>query len=145
MPKSSLIRRALLLCVVVPLSACDENPTGSDVDEILGCEQVAGIDFPSSASGSLTTNDCILGDGSYADFYSFRVSGSSQVTITMRSTQVDSYLLLLSTSGALLDSDDDSLGSGNSLIETTLSAGTYVIAANSFDAGETGSYTLRVE
>jgi hypothetical protein len=145
MPKQFHTRRALLLGGLIALAACEDSPTQSEVDEILGCERVARIGVPANTNGVLSGSDCTLNDGSYVDFYSFRVTGSRQVTITLRSEQFDSYLSLLTSSGSLLDTDDDGGGDLDARITTTLSDGTYVIAANSLSDGETGSYSLRVE
>lgn len=145
MPNRFSFRRALVLCAVASLAACDESPTESEVDDFLGCEQVGSIGVPGSVNGSLTSADCRLDDGSYVDFYAFSVSGSRTVTITQRSSAFDSYLVLLSSNGTVLGSDDDSAGGLDSRVVANLSSGTYVIAANSLDAGETGSYSLRVD
>lgn len=145
MPNRAFFRRALVLCAAASLAACDDSPTDSELDEFQGCDRVEGIGVPGNASGSLTGSDCTLGDGSYVDLYSFRVSGSRSVTITLRSSQFDSFLVLFSSSGTVVDSDDDGAGGLDSRITMNLTAGTYVIAANSLDAGETGTYTLSVD
>lgn len=69
-----------------------------------------------------------------------------RLTITMRSSDFDSYLRI----GALgatesLASDDDSGGNLDSQITVTLpSSGVFVILANTLSEGESGSYTVTV-
>jgi Bacterial pre-peptidase C-terminal domain len=144
MPKP-FIRRALLACALLPLAACEGGVTTPELDEFLGCSRVSGIALPGTVSGSLSADDCAFSDGAYVDFYTIRVSGSRDLAITMTSGSVDSYLVLLTSGGTVLDSNDDNGASVDSRIDTTLSTGTYVIAATSFEGGETGSYSLRVQ
>ena len=86
--------------------------------------------------------------GSYARYYTFTLTGASEVTITLES-DTDPYLYLRSgevKAGAFLHENDD-LAPGtdtNSRIEETLVAGTYTIEATTYSSGETGSFTLTV-
>ena len=85
--------------------------------------------------------------GSYARFYSFTLGQESEVTITLESTDADTYLYLRegeARSGAFLYENDDDGGTSRSTISETLTAGTYTIEATTFGAGETGSFTLTV-
>ena len=89
-------------------------------------------------------------DGSYARYYSFTLDGSREVTITLERTsgEADTYLYLLSgagTDGSVLHSnDDDDGGMSRSRIRETLDAGSYTVEATTYDAGQTGSFTLTV-
>jgi len=82
------------------------------------------------------------------DYYEFTVSSTRDVTISLSSTQFDAVLFLFERASAgVIDLDDDSGGGPfgtDSRIDVTLAAGTYVIAATSFDTGETGSYELLI-
>jgi hypothetical protein len=108
------------------------------------CPVVGSLVRPQTVSGSLSTTDCRLGDGSYADRYQLTISASATVTLTLSSTAFDAYLYLTDASGNVVAEDDDSGGGTNSRISRTLSAGTYYVVANSFSASETGTYTLGV-
>ena len=87
-------------------------------------------------------------EGSYARYYSFTLSESSDVTINLESS-TDTYLYLRAgeaKSGDFLHENDD-VESGvvlNSRIEATLDAGTYTIEATTYYAGETDSFTLTI-
>jgi hypothetical protein len=95
----------------------------------------------STVNGTLTAADCTFQDGTYVDYYSFTLANSRQVTITLRSTQIDAYLALFSSTAALVEDNNNGGGGTDAQIVRTLAAGTYFIAANSFTL-ETGGYTL---
>ncbi|ETR65467.1 MAG: hypothetical protein OMM_14204, partial [Candidatus Magnetoglobus multicellularis str. Araruama] len=82
--------------------------------------------------------------GRYARYYSFTLNSSASVSINLASS-TDPYLFLLQgngTDGSIIDSDDDSAGNRNSLIEKSLSAGTYTIEATTYASGASGSFTV---
>ncbi len=100
-------------------------------------------------NGTLAVTDCFLDDGNFVDLYAFTVTAGQQVSITLDSVAFDAYLYLLAPDGTLLASDDDGGNGTNAQIPTaggflTLGAGTYTIYATSFEAEETGNYTLRL-
>jgi hypothetical protein len=99
-----------------------------------------------ATTGTLQTGDCVLSsDNTLFDVWTFTGVAGQSVTITMDSTAVDSYLILLNPSGGVVDEDDDSNGGNNARITATLpSSGTYEVVTNTFAAGQTGSYTVRV-
>jgi Calx-beta domain-containing protein/pre-peptidase/VCBS repeat protein len=101
-------------------------------------------------NGTLATTDCFLDDGNFVDVYTFTGTANQQVSITLDSIAFDAYLYLLAPNGTLLSSDDDGGGGTDARIPTaggfiTLPTnGTYTIYATSFEAEETGAYTLRL-
>lgn len=97
-------------------------------------------------AGRLTLNSNILpADNSYFDAYSFEGVEGQQVEILMSSNQFDSYLILLAPDGSDLVQDDDGGGNTNARIAITLpTAGTYTVFANSYSAGEVGTYNLQI-
>lgn len=126
------------------VAACDGDPTGS-LPDVFDCSRVSNYTLGSTVNGSLTTSDCVLPvDDSYVDYYRVEVSSGRTVTITMRSNDIDSYLILFDEDGDVVDFDDD--GDPNtqfgSRLDVTLNAGRYYLAANSAFVDETGSYTL---
>lgn len=98
-------------------------------------------------SRQLTATACVNSDdGSFFDGY---ITFSSRpCTITMRSTQMDSYLYLINArTGAVLAQDDDSGGGVDARVSlAACNAGSDVlgIVANTAFVGETGAYTLTV-
>jgi hypothetical protein len=105
---------------------------------------ITATSIGSTVTGTLSASDCALDDGTHFDFYSFTVSSTRTVTITLRSSAFDAYLFLLSADAQVIAQDNDSGGGRDAAISRTLSAGTYVIAANSFNVAD-GSYTLSVQ
>ena len=98
-------------------------------------------------------NDCASQnrDGKYARFYSFQVSGVSNVRIDLDSAdnpEVDTYLYLISGSSAtdtVLEYDDDGGSGRNSRITRELSAGTYTLEATTYGSARTGRFSVAVE
>ncbi|MBS0016569.1 MAG: trypsin-like peptidase domain-containing protein [Arthrospira sp. SH-MAG29] len=84
-------------------------------------------------------------DNSFYNLYTFEGEAGQQVIIDMMSDDFDSYLILLDIDGNELAQDDDGGGNTNARIQVTLpDTGTYTLLANSYQAGETGNYRLRL-
>ena len=87
-------------------------------------------------------------DGSYARFYTFTLSQQSEVTITLESSDADTYLYLReghARSGAHVYENNDHNGStSRSQIVEELAATTYTVEATTWGARETGNFTLTV-
>ena len=81
----------------------------------------------------------------YARFYTFEITEDSNVSISLTSSEQDTYLYLtegVGRDGDLVDENDDVEGT-NSLIEVEdLAAGEYTIEATTFEAGKTGDFKL---
>ena len=88
-------------------------------------------------------------DGSYARFYTFTLSQQSEVTITLESSDADTYLYLReghARSGAHLYENNDHNGStSRSQIVEELAAATYTVEATTWGGRETGNFTLTIE
>lgn len=106
-------------------------------------ETRAEIRIGETIQGTLDPRDIEI-DGSYVDAYDFAGTAGQRVVITLRSDAIDGYLGLFARDD--LDwyvADDDSGEGRNARISTTLPrTGTYVVAATSYEGGETGPYTL---
>lgn len=94
--------------------------------------------------GSLRREDNVLPvDNSFFDIYTFEARAGQQVTIEMSSNEIDSYLILLDTTGQELAQDDDGGQNRNARIQVTLPEnGTYTLLANSAQEQEFGNYLL---
>jgi hypothetical protein len=104
---------------------------------------VTSISCGQTVSGSLSTSDCALIDGSYADFYGFTGTNGQDVTVTMHSNSVNSYLGLLDPNQQDVQENDNGGGGNDARLTYHLnSSGQWVIAAGSYSSGETGPYTL---
>lgn len=109
-----------------PLQPAVELTLGEDVEGVL----------------EASDNRSVVGDGTYADYYLLEVTEPQTVTITLRSSAFDAYLILVGLNAQIVDEDDDSAGGFDALIEFAAEPGIYVIEAASFDFDETGPYTL---
>ncbi|OIP75637.1 MAG: peptidase S1 [Oscillatoriales cyanobacterium CG2_30_44_21] len=91
----------------------------------------------------LTASDNTLPDGSYFKAYQFQGTAGQLVEIEMRGNGIDPYLVLFNAAGQKIAEDDDSAGDKNARIVTTLpTTGKYTIYANSYEVGQTGSFSL---
>jgi serine protease Do len=84
-------------------------------------------------------------DSSYFNAYTFDGKAGQRVEIDMTSSEVDPYIILLAPDGQDLGHDDDGGGGSNARLTIALPAdGTYTVLANTYQAGETGHYSLRL-
>lgn len=100
----------------------------------------------SKINGVFTSQSPVLPmDNSYFDLYTFEGKAGQEVTIEMKSEDIDPYLILLGSNQREIAQDDDGGGNKNARIVVTLPVdGTYYIIANSYDAREEGNYTLEL-
>ncbi len=118
----------------------------------------ATIAVGDTVDASLSTTDCHLDDGTYADGYAIQVTAATNVQIDM-TAGFDTWLALLELlpAGGLVeravndDVDPDDPNDPNDTFDTdsrivfTLQPGAlYFILANSYDANVTGNYQLSV-
>ena len=131
------ILAALLVPAVLSQDECIETLDG---DGTVTGEWSSGCDSSTDAPGS--------GDGSrHARFYTFALEESAEVTITLESSDADTYLYLRegeTKTGTALRSNDDDGSTERSWIREILSDGTYTIEATTYSNGETGDFSLTV-
>lgn len=143
MRKKRGARMVALLAATLLAAGCDDNPFG--VNDFLGCNDVRRIQIPATVDGDLTGSDCRLpDDGTPVDYYTFTLNSARTVVIDMESDDVDSYLILFDEDGFEIDANDNGGFDLDASLVTRLSAGRYVVAANTYE-GERGFYRLYVE
>ena len=98
-------------------------------------------------SGSLSVEDDQTEYGTYYDLYRYDGAQGETLTVTITSSEIDPYLLVLGPDNQVVWEKDDSEGQGFNVHETiTLgTAGQYLIVVTSASAGETGLYELSVQ
>ena len=106
------------------------------------CETAFTIVVGESKNGELLTEDCALDDGSFSDRWSLTLSTPATVRIDLASDAFDPYLLVTNAGGDVIASDDDGGDDDNARVEVTLPAGTFIVWANTFAAGQTGPYAI---
>jgi serine protease Do len=123
-----------------PRAAQARSPFGNKLPEKLALNGPA-------ISGKLTDKSNVLpADNSFFDLYSFEGKAGMQITIEMKSQEIDPYLILLGPNQRQIAQDDDGAGSKNARITVRLPAdGTYTLVANSYEARESGAYTLELK
>lgn len=111
------------------------------------CRETVGADGALSGTWAEGCSSEAPGRG-FARYYTFALTEASDITITLESTDADTYLYLRSgeaTSGDSLHENDDYEGSTErSQIQETLDAGTYTAEATTYGEGETGSFTVTI-
>jgi len=98
--------------------------------------------------GSLSADLPRMDDGSFFSMHSLRLNAGDRVVATMRSSDFDSYLLLMIRDGEsvrLLAENDDHEGLNARIAFRAESAAEYILVANSAGAGEVGDYQISVE
>ena len=99
-------------------------------------------------SGCVSRNRTVNGTH-YAKFFSFSVSRSATYDLTLEST-TDTYLILLSETGDIIDEDDDDDGgvfdlrAKSSGIRIPLDSGNYIVEATTYAGTATGDFTLTI-
>jgi hypothetical protein len=150
MRRSILAVATAVLMAIPTASAFAETSTPAVIQEDGKSVTLArfGTRYTSSLSHANSVNERLT-DGSRGEAFRFEGGRGDCVQITMRSSEFDAYLELVSApfGGNLLASDDDSAGGRNALIRYTLpSSGRYYITASSFGRGEAlGRFELDLE
>lgn len=120
--------------------------TAEQTSPLLGGQRAERIVLNRPVSGQLTQASGVHpSDRSYFNAYSFDGKAGQQIAIDMTSDEIDPYLILLAPDGQDLGQDDDSGGGSSARLVAALPAdGTYTVLANTYQAGQTGSYNLRL-
>ena len=110
------------------------------------------LNYNQTVGGTLTTADCSIDfdeDIYYSDIYKFNGTAGHQISISMNSTAVNSYLILHTPSGNGSVEDNDSGGGKNARIPasgtfTLPETGTYTFEVTTYNSFEVGDYTLNI-
>ncbi|WP_121116653.1 pre-peptidase C-terminal domain-containing protein [Croceibacterium ferulae] len=99
-----------------------------------------------SVSGSLAASDQTFSSGEYQDRFTFQGRRGDRVVFDMQSADFDTFLSLYLPDGGIETNDDRAgdEGTDSRLAITLPQDGSYEIAATSYAAAQTGSYTLRM-
>jgi len=96
-------------------------------------------------TGNLGPGEAMAQDDSWYDPYPMSYPIGTTITATLRSSDFDAYLTVLSPTGSPY-SDDDSGGGTDSQVTVTIDeSGAWNVWANTLRTGDTGSYTLTIE
>jgi len=117
-------------------------------EDVTGCETVFLVPGVTTTQ-RIDTTDCTYrfhASNYYYDAVSVQFVEGRTYTISMSSTEFDTYLELRSDWGGILAANDDVGETSDSQITFTPTwSGRYVIAAGTYKGATTGSYTLTVQ
>ena len=142
---------------LAPLAGCapPAGPTGGPSPargDTLTVAQMAELPLPvleagQTVRGALEAHDLVRrDDGTRADAFFYNGREGERITITLRSSDFDSWVVLDDPDGPMREYDDDGAGGNDSRLSVTLPrTGRYLVLANSVSPGATGAYTLRVD
>src|SRR5438270_11938528 len=103
------------------------------------------IDAGQPVAGSLTASDLKRGDGTYAQGYFYTAQAGETVTITERSSDFDSWLVVDDPNGSMYKFNDDGGGGHDAQLHITFpNVVRNIILANVVSAGADRNYTLSV-
>ena len=108
----------------------------------------AGLATRMEWNDRLQSGDETLKTGEFVDSYEFEGSPGQHVSIDLRSSAFDTYLILKDPAGEQTENDDaeDGSGVGHSNIEADLTeSGTYRVLVTSYESGESGAYSLTID
>ncbi|MEX1186950.1 MAG: hypothetical protein WEA80_10210 [Gemmatimonadaceae bacterium] len=140
------LRGALLAGPVALLLACGDYATDPRYRTFMGCD-LRDIFAGDARAGTLSSGDCRV-QGAYTDMYFFDHRNDQDfLIIDLESFDFDAYLAIYDwdTRELLYENDDFNDFDTDARLSGTLPRGRYVIAASSFEAGETGQYVLTVD
>lgn len=101
------------------------------------------ISVGETKDGLLEPGDEFSGDGPYQDRWTFEVGANQRVRVDMRSTDVDSYLMLLGPDGRVVATNDDATGRDAAVSVRASEAGRYTALATTFgDQPRVGAYRI---
>ncbi|MEM9769830.1 MAG: trypsin-like peptidase domain-containing protein, partial [Cyanobacteria bacterium P01_D01_bin.71] len=97
-------------------------------------------------SGLLARGDSVAPDGTLYDEYPFDGEPGTPVTITLESSEFDTYLAVVDSGGNLIaENDDVSSRSTNSEVSFTVpNTGPFLIIVNGYSTSDQGQYTLTI-
>jgi hypothetical protein len=96
--------------------------------------------------GTLQAGDLTLESGEYFDVHTFDVQSGQTFSVTLTSSQFDTYLAVISPGGTPHRNDDFDSRKDMSRVDVTADeSGTWVISVTTYKPGETGSYHVAVE
>ena len=104
---------------------------------------VVSLSIGENTSGSLSSSDVISESGMFEDAYSFTGNAGDTLRISLRSSEFDTYLRLITPAGEAIENDDFEGNVSESAVEISLpESGRYRVVVSSYAAGIEGAYTL---
>jgi hypothetical protein len=97
-------------------------------------------------AGALERGDSTLRSGEFYDEFSFEGTRGELVSVDLRSSDFDTYVIVIPPEGSQEENDDHEGDASRSLVSFELPAtGRYRVLVTSYKEGETGEYSLRIQ
>ncbi len=118
--------------------------TGWEAPDAPAPGRSAALRAGETKDGILEPGDEISGDGPYQDRWTFEAPAGARLRVEMRSTDLDSYVTVLSPDGSMVGHDDDGLGGRDAALSfRAMAAGRYTVLASSYgEEPATGAYKI---
>lgn len=138
-------RRARYRAALAPAAAVSTPTLARSHHQLPPQTSGTPITLDSSVRGRLgDASDVTLPTGEPADLYLLTATEGQRVRIEQRSSELDTYLMVIAPDGRHWENDDAG-GTTNSMLDLTLPvAGTYRVVATAYRAGMSGAYELDV-
>src|SRR5262249_41864367 len=106
------------------------------------CRDFAPIGLNQSVAGRLSGSSCQLPDATAYDGYTLQSFGAGALSLTLQSSDFAAYLIVRTSDGHELDSNDSGGTGSSATLSVSLEANqTYTVIASAGDAGG-GAYSL---
>ena len=139
---AALVLTALLLPAPPAEAKRNKRPSGPNSKQDSGQTAGGGQTF----TGRLEAGDLTLDSGEYFDVHTFDVQTGQAFSVTLTSSQFDTYLAVISPSGTPHRNDDWDGRKDMSRVDVTADeSGTWVISVTTYKPGEVGNYDVAVE
>ena len=94
-------------------------------------------------TGALESSDPVMEDGAWVDEYTIDAAAGQEVVAVVTSVEFDPYVVVTGPSGEQTENDDFGSSREVSLVEAIASeSGTWRVQVTSYEAGQSGAYTL---
>lgn len=94
-------------------------------------------------TGALESSDPVMEDGSWVDEYTIDAAAGQEVVAVVTSVEFDPYVIVTGPSGEQTENDDFGSSREVSLVEAVApESGTWRVQVTSYEAGQSGAYTL---
>ena len=128
-----------------PTAPLDYGCGEVDPSMLMGLPAEGQLEVGGTTTGRLDFNSATILDGRPLAAWEVQGEAGEGVTITMSSSEFDSYLYAYGPGMSGIQTDDDSGGDVNAQVTLRFTqSGRYVIGASALGSGSTGNYTLAV-
>lgn len=131
-------------------AAATAAASGSTTAIARGHHQIPGgggnaqaISVGQQLQGEFAASDAQLQNGEHADEYTFEGTAGAELVLSMESSAVDTYLIVIAPNGEVME-NDDAHGTNSELALQLATGGTYRVIATTYRAGEVGAYEIKL-